>query len=154
MEGAVNGGTFSSLVERMTIYDQASGTRSPYTLNHGIVDTVFMNAFLLTFHLFGGAEQLFTILSGHFTMPPPPGLSGDEYAIWSEKKQRPIQTRVAVVLRTWLESFWVDSLDDVCLDDIYSFANDAMMGPQPDDAQQVLQLVAVKVCGFCVFMDG
>lgn len=155
MEGAVNGGTFPSLVERMTMHDQPIGMRFFSKLNamdahlFFVLDTDFMNAFLLTFHLFGSAGQLFSLLIARFTMQPPPGLSADEFALWTEKKLYPIQARVSIVLKVWLETFWIDLLDDVCLDDIHNFANGAMMGPQPEEAQRVLELVGIKVWCFC-----
>ena len=158
MEGAVNGGTFPSLVERMTMHDQPIGELKLWngcsSLSFfAVVDTDFMNAFLLTFHLFGSAGQLFSLLISRFTMQPPPGLSADEFALWTEKKLYPIQARVSIVLKVWLETFWIDLLDDVCLDDIHNFANGAMMGPQPEEAQRVLELVGIKVWLFFLFSD-
>ena len=109
-----------------------------------------MNTFLLTFRLFGSPEDLFSILIARYTMHPPPGLSSDEHALWTNKKFFPIQSRVAIVLKVWLEFFWIDQYDDVCLDDIHRFANGAMKELQPEESEHILELVSAKVQFFDV----
>ncbi|KAI8893365.1 ras guanine nucleotide exchange factor domain-containing protein [Globomyces pollinis-pini] len=132
MEGAVNGGTFISLVERLTVHDQP-------------VDPGFASSFLMTFHLFGTAKQLFDCLVARFTMEPPEGLNNDELKLWIEKKLSPIQIRVCNALKLWIESYWLEQFDDICLDDIHAFASGPMMQFQSVPAQRILELVQRRV---------
>jgi hypothetical protein len=132
MEGSVNGGTFSALVERLTVHDQP-------------VDPSFATAFLMTFHLFGSAEQLFNFLVARFTMYPPEGINDDEIPLWTEKKLLPVQMRVCNALKLWIEIYWIEKYDDIFLDDIHAFANGPMMETQPQAATKILELVARKV---------
>jgi hypothetical protein len=78
-------------------------------------------------------------------MEPPAGLSAEDMVLWTEKKLYPVQIRVANALKSWLESFWIDKFDDVCLDDIHAFANGPMMQTQQAAAQRVLELVSKRV---------
>ncbi|KAI8912742.1 ras guanine nucleotide exchange factor domain-containing protein [Gorgonomyces haynaldii] len=132
MEGAVNGGTFSALVERLTVHDQP-------------VDPGYATAFLMTFHLFGTAEQLFDELIGRFMMEPPDGLTPDEVRIWVDKKLQPVQIRVCNAFKAWLENHWIESKDDGCLDNIYSFASGPMMQAQPTLATRLQELVSKRI---------
>ena len=132
MEGAVNGGTFTALVERLTVHDQP-------------VDPGFATAFLMTFHLFGTADQLFQELIARFMMEPPEGLNTDEMRLWVEKKLSPVQIRVCNAFKTWLEYHWLDTTDDSCLDNIYSFASGPMMQAQPALAARLQELVSKRV---------
>lgn len=139
MEGAVNGGSFQALVERLTIHDQPVGN------DYSDLDPSFSASFLMTFHLFGTAEQLFSTLVSRFTLFPPPGLTPEELQVWTEKKLNPIQVRVCNTIRTWIESYWLEKFDDNCLDDIHAFASGTMMQAQPQLAQRILELVSKRV---------
>ncbi|KAI8926456.1 ras guanine nucleotide exchange factor domain-containing protein [Entophlyctis helioformis] len=132
MEGAVNGGTFEALVERLTLHDQP-------------VDAGFANAFLMTFHLFATSEDLLNVLINRYNLSPPQGLSDAELKIWIDKKLVPIQIRVSNAFKTWLESHWVDALDDVCLDRIYQFASNVMMRAHAPLASRLMELVTKKI---------
>jgi hypothetical protein len=99
----------------------------------------------MTFHLFGSAEDLFHALVDRFTLGPPTGLNPDDLVIWTEKKLYPIQMRVCNALKLWIENFWIEKYDDVCLDDIHAFASGKMMETQPQSAQKILELVSRRV---------
>ncbi|KAJ3253570.1 hypothetical protein HK103_000478 [Boothiomyces macroporosus] len=139
MEGAVNGGTFQALVERLTVHDQPVGKSS------FIIDPGFAQSFLMTFHLFGNAEMLFRALKGRFMLEPPQGLTPEELNIWVEKKLTPVQRGVCNALKMWIEQYWLESSDDSCLDDIHAFASGEMMEYQPQAATKILELVSKKV---------
>ncbi|EGF80978.1 hypothetical protein BATDEDRAFT_88208 [Batrachochytrium dendrobatidis JAM81] len=132
MEGAVNGGTFDALVERLTLHDQP-------------VDPGFANAFLLTFHLFATSEQLFNALTARFNMSPPPGLKDHEVKMWIDKKLVPIQIRVSNAFKTWLESHWIEADDDACLDRLYQFASTVMSQTHAPLATRLMDLVTKKI---------
>lgn len=104
-----------------------------------------MTAFLMTFHLFGSAQDFFSLLVARFTMHPPPGLTADDFALWTEKKLFPIQGKVASAIKVWMESNWIEQYDDVCLDDIHQFATTVMIGPQPYISGKIIDLVSKKV---------
>ncbi|KAJ3318431.1 hypothetical protein HDV06_000507 [Boothiomyces sp. JEL0866] len=139
MEGAVNGGTFPALVERLTVHDQPVG-KHPLTIDPG-----FAQSFLMTFHLFGTSEMLFRCLRGRFMLEPPQGLTPEELNIWVEKKLTPVQRGVCNALKMWIEQYWLESNDDSCLDDIHAFASGEMMEYQPQAATKILELVSKKV---------
>ncbi|KAH6594554.1 hypothetical protein BASA50_006504 [Batrachochytrium salamandrivorans] len=132
MEGAINGGTFEALVERLTLHDQP-------------VDPVFANAFLLTFHLFSTSEELFNSLVARYNMSPSPELSASDVKIWVDKKLVPAQIRVSNAFKTWLENHWVESLDDACLDMIYQFASTSMSLTHAPLATRLMDLVTKKI---------
>lgn len=132
MEGAVNGGTFAALVERLTAHDQP-------------VDPEFASSFLMTFHLFGTSLELFEQLSGRFSIQQPPGLTSDEELVWMEKKVVPIQVRVCTAFKLWIESFWIEKFDDDCLDDIHAFISGPVALQHPAPAHRILELLSKRV---------
>ncbi|KAJ3156000.1 hypothetical protein HDU89_005563 [Geranomyces variabilis] len=132
MEGQVNGGTLPALVERLTLHD------SP-------VDPIFFTTFMMLFHQFGQPREFFSILMARFLMSPPPHLTPEEYKTWQEKKQTPARLRVYNALRSWLENYWVDELDDPILPDMQSFAAREMMDATPQLAMRFQELVQKKM---------
>ncbi|KNC96346.1 uncharacterized protein SPPG_08247 [Spizellomyces punctatus DAOM BR117] len=134
MEGQVNGGTFPALVERLTLHDQP-------------VDPVFFTAFMMLFHQFGTAAEFFNLLRKRYMMSPPLQLNPEEVKIWQEKKQTPARLRVYNAFRSWLENYWIDELDDECLDRIHEFASGEMMEATSTLALRLMELVQRKVNG-------
>lgn len=132
MEGAINGGTFPALVERLTAHEHQ-------------VNPVFATSFLMTFHLFGTSTQLLDELIGRFMLSSPDNLSQDEHYLWVTKKLSLIQIRVCNAFKAWLEHYWREEHDDVCLDRIYSFASGPMMQSQPALAARLQDLVSKRV---------
>ncbi|TPX35592.1 hypothetical protein SmJEL517_g02105 [Synchytrium microbalum] len=127
MEGQVNGGTFPSLVERLTIHDVP-------------VDPHFMSAFLMMFRSFGTPSDLVDLLIKRFFIEPPVGMVDDEVKVWKEKKQTPIRLRVYNAFKTWLETFWNESTDTPMLTRIHEFAEGPMTDHMPKIGVRLAEL--------------
>ncbi|KAF9434632.1 hypothetical protein BGZ76_007689 [Entomortierella beljakovae] len=98
-EGQVKGGTLPALIERLTLHDG--------------LDSTFIATFLLTYRSFSTTKELFTQLFHRFTIQPPMGLDADELEIWTEKKLTPIRLRVFNIIKSWLETYYLeDETDD------------------------------------------
>lgn len=111
----LRGGTLTALVEQLTRHDR--------------LDSHFNNTFLLTYRSFTTASELFEMLVKRFSIQPPPRISQGEYNTWVEKKQKPIRFRVVNILKSWFDSYWMESNDDASnelLRRVYSFAKDAI----------------------------
>ena len=108
-KGALVGGTFKALVAYLTIHDRP-------------VDPNFMSVFLLTFHSFSTPFDVFNALVERFNIKQPEGLSETQRLEWEEKKRKPIQIRVGIILRIWLESYWMTPDDDQVIDKLHEFA--------------------------------
>ncbi|KAJ3264561.1 hypothetical protein HK104_006452 [Borealophlyctis nickersoniae] len=134
MEGQVNGGTYSALVERLTSHNNAP-------------DATFTTPFLMFFHQFSTSEDLFEALVRRYLIEPPPNLGQEDFRVWVEKKLTPIRLRVANTFRAWLEQHWVDDSDDRVLDRIQQFARNVMMDSQPALAGRILEAITKKVNG-------
>ncbi|CAZ83876.1 unnamed protein product [Tuber melanosporum] len=131
----VKGGTLVALVERVT--------------RHDMLDSNFISTFLLTYRSFTTASELFKQLVRRFTVQPPSALSGSEFEIWTEKKQKLIRVRVLSILKMWLEQNWMEGLDDNAKDllkKMYLFAKDVML-PQLSGTSQVLSLIETRLRG-------
>ncbi|TPX51384.1 hypothetical protein SeMB42_g00460 [Synchytrium endobioticum] len=134
MEGSVNGGTFVGLVERLTIHDVP-------------VDPHFMNAFLMMFRSFGTSDQLVDLLIERFQIDAPAGLVDDEAKIWTVKKQTPIRLRVYNAFKTWLETFWNQSIDGPILSRILVFAEGPMTQAMPNVGSRLAELCRKQMEG-------
>ncbi|KAI5806975.1 ras guanine nucleotide exchange factor domain-containing protein [Geopyxis carbonaria] len=133
--GTVKGGTLVALVERLT--------------RHDTLDSGFNTTFLLTYPSFTTASEFFTHLVRRFTIQPPPGMSTADYNDWVEKKQKLIRMRVLSILKIWLESNWMESVDDKSKDllrKMYTFAKEVML-PQLVGTNQVLSLIETRLRG-------
>ncbi|KAK3810586.1 MAG: cell division control protein [Linnemannia elongata] len=98
-EGQVKGGTLPALIERLTLHDG--------------LDSNFIATFLLTYRSFTSTKELFTYLFHRFTIHPPMGLDPEELEIWTEKKLTPIRLRVFNIIKSWLETYYLeDETDD------------------------------------------
>lgn len=98
-EGQVKGGTLPALIERLTLHDG--------------LDANFIATFLLTYRSFTTTKELFTYLFRRFTIQAPMGLTPEEMEIWNEKKQTPIRLRVFNIIKSWLETYYLeDEVDD------------------------------------------
>ncbi|KAF9084459.1 hypothetical protein BGX23_010505 [Mortierella sp. AD031] len=98
-EGSVKGGTLPALIERLTLHDG--------------LDSNFIATFLLTYRSFTSTKELFTYLFHRFTIQPPMGLEPEELEIWTEKKLTPIRLRVFNIIKSWLETYYLeDEADD------------------------------------------
>jgi len=99
MEGKVKGGTFEALVERLTCHDS--------------YDANFTNTFLLTYRSFSTSTKFMAELLKRYSLPQPKGLSDiNEINEWHEKKLKPIRLRVCNVVKSWFETFSIESDED------------------------------------------
>jgi len=99
MEGKVKGGTFEALVERLTCHDS--------------FDSSFTNTFLLTYRSFCTSIQFMAELLKRYSLPQPKGLTDiNEINEWHEKKLKPIRLRVCNVVKSWFETFSIESAED------------------------------------------
>ncbi|KAK9368454.1 ras guanine nucleotide exchange factor domain-containing protein [Lipomyces kononenkoae] len=96
--GSVKGGAVVALIERLT--------------SHDLLDTSFNSTFLLTYWSFMTSRTFFEMLIARFTIQPPDGLSKEDFEEWLDRKQKPIRLRVLNILKTWLEQYWDDPLDE------------------------------------------
>ncbi|KIW03734.1 uncharacterized protein PV09_05041 [Verruconis gallopava] len=94
----LRGGTLTGLVEQLTRHDK--------------LDAVFNATFLLTYRSFTTAKELFEMLVKRWSIQPPDNLSPDEYQLWVERKQKPIQFRVVNILKSWLDTYWMEDMND------------------------------------------
>ncbi len=94
----VKAGPKFALIERLT--------------HHDFLDSNFNKVMLLTLQSIMSPIEFFEMLVSRFTIQPPEGLSYQEFGTWRERKQIPIRLRVINILRTWLESYWVDTYID------------------------------------------
>ncbi|KAJ3318923.1 hypothetical protein HDU76_000687 [Blyttiomyces sp. JEL0837] len=131
-DGRVNGGTFTSLVERMTLHDKP-------------IDTEFFNTFLMMFHQFSTAADLINELFRRFFLVPPPTLTLQDLEIWKTRKLAPIQIRVSNVLKTWLESYWLEEEDSPHLTTLLTFSEGPLTQHHPNLAPHLTSLIKTKL---------
>ncbi|KAF9402310.1 hypothetical protein BGX21_010595, partial [Mortierella sp. AD011] len=114
-EGQVKGGTLPALIERLTLHDG--------------LDPNFIATFLLSYRSFTTTKDLFESLFRRFTIQPPQELDASELEIWTEKKLTPIRLRVFNIIKTWLETYYLeDEADDrEALSMIKDFSSSSVM---------------------------
>jgi len=99
MEGKVKGGTFEALVERLT--------------SHEYYDSNFTNTFLMTYRSFCTSTQFMSELIKRYTLQQPKELTDlSEINEWHEKKLKPIRLRVCNVVKSWFETFSIETDED------------------------------------------
>lgn len=76
------------------------------------IDPNFMQDFLLTFRSFTTPIQLFTLLIKRYYMPVPKNLSYGELQEWKQNILKPVRLRLINFIKTWLEKYWKDFIDD------------------------------------------
>ncbi|CAB4482827.1 unnamed protein product [Rhizophagus irregularis] len=112
-EITVKGGTLTALVERLTMHD--------------ILDYNFIATFLLTYRSFCTTDDFFDMLVKRFMIQPPEGLTNEELEVWQEKKQTPVRLRVFNIMKSWLETYYIDDKEDLlCLEKMREFARTTM----------------------------
>lgn len=132
---AIKGGTLIGLVEQLTRHDR--------------FDSPFNSTFLLTYQSFTTATVLFELLVRRWSIQPPPGLTAEEYRTWAEKKQGPIRFRIVNVLKTWFDTYWLESNDAAMhlLQKVYNFARDTVTSSNTPGARQLLTVVEQRLRG-------
>ncbi|GBB99424.1 hypothetical protein RclHR1_03520004 [Rhizophagus clarus] len=112
MESYVKGGTLNALVERLTMHD--------------LLDSNFIATFLLTYRSFCTTDEFFDMLVKRFMIQPPEDITPEELEVWQEKKQTPVRLRVFNIMKTWLETYYIDGQDSHCLERMREFATTTM----------------------------
>ncbi|CAB4380587.1 unnamed protein product [Rhizophagus irregularis] len=112
MESYVKGGTLNALVERLTMHD--------------LLDSNFIATFLLTYRSFCTTDEFFDMLVKRFMIQPPENITPEELEVWQEKKQTPVRLRVFNIMKTWLETYYIDGQDSHCLERMREFATTTM----------------------------
>ncbi|QSL64821.1 hypothetical protein MERGE_002124 [Pneumocystis wakefieldiae] len=97
-QGCLKAGTLVGLIEHLT--------------RHDLLDSLFNSTLLLTYRTFTSAENFFNLLVERFMIAPPENLKPYELKIWIEKKQKPIRLRVFNILKIWLESYFMEPMDE------------------------------------------
>ncbi|KAI8088828.1 ras guanine nucleotide exchange factor domain-containing protein [Halteromyces radiatus] len=123
MEGNVKGGTVLALVQRLTQHDQ--------------LDSKFITTFLLTYRSFCTTEELFDALFSRYTLQAPAGLTEEELEIWSEKKLKLVRLRVFNVIKSWLDSYYLEEEDRGMLPTLLNFSETVIRESMQFGAEQL-----------------
>lgn len=127
---SLKGGTLAALVEQLTRHDR--------------LDSPFNNTFLLTYRSFTTGHELFDMLVQRWKIQPRQSLSQDEYQDWIDKKQKPIRFRVVNIIKSWFDSYWMESDENEAkqlISRVYSFAKDHVANTNTPGATPLLQAV-------------
>lgn len=131
-DGNLIGGTFSCLVERMTLHDQT-------------IDPTFANTFFMTFRMFTTPPELAQALYNRFLITAPHQLPEPEARQWVVQKLTPVRLRVYNTFKTWLESHWHPDTDSCVLESLLVFTRQSMVPAMPAAAQRLVDLVQKRL---------
>lgn len=132
----LRGGTLNGLVEQLTRHDR--------------LDSGFNGTFLLTYRSFTTAGELFEMLVRRWSIQPPDGLSQEDYQIWVDKKQKPIQFRVVNILKSWFDPYWMEPNDEESknlIQRVHTFAKDFVATTNTPGAAPLIQAIEQKMRG-------
>lgn len=132
----LRGGTLTALVEQLTRHDR--------------LDSHFNNTFLLTYRSFTTASELFELLVKRFSVQPPRNISADDHKTWVDRKQKPIRIRVVNILKSWLDHYWMETVDqanDQLLRRVYSFAKDSIATTSTPGSGPLMTAVDQRLTG-------
>jgi son of sevenless-like protein len=138
MEGYVKGGTLNALVERLTMHD--------------LLDSNFIATFLLTYRSFCSTEEFFDMLVKRFMIHSHEDLTPEELEVWQEKKQTPVRLRVFNIMKTWLETYYIDGQDSHCLERMRGFATTTMHENMAFAAVSLMKVIDKRVCIFLIYI--
>ena len=116
---------------------------------HNILDYNFITTFLLTYQSFTTADELFAHLAKRFTIQPPLNLSGVDYEMWVDRKQKLIRVRVLNVLKQWLEVYWMENDDEAGKDlmrRLHTFVKDVML-PHLAGTSHLIEVIEGRLLG-------
>ena len=132
----VKAGTLFGLVEQLTRHDRP--------------DPTFNTIFLLTYRSFTTAAELFELLVHRFNIQPPPQLTREEYQTWEEHKQKPVRFRVANILKSWFEQYWMENSDaesQSLLERASAFATNAIASAKIPGGSQIATIIEQRKKG-------
>ncbi|KAK4039206.1 ras guanine nucleotide exchange factor domain-containing protein [Parachaetomium inaequale] len=133
---AVKGGSLVALVEQLTRHDK--------------LDANFNNTFLLTYRSFTNARELFEMLVKRFSTQPPEGLAQPDYEIWRDRKLRPIRFRVVNILKSWLDTFWMEDYNEETkqlIRDMYNFSRDTIKTAETPGSSPLMAILDQRLTG-------
>ncbi|KAJ4304059.1 cell division cycle- protein [Collariella sp. IMI 366227] len=133
---AVKGGSLLALVEQLTRHDK--------------LDPSFNNTFLLTYRSFTTARELFELMVKRFSLQPPEGLNQSEYEQWKDKKQKPIRFRVVNILKSWMDTFWMEDQSEESkqlIRDMYNFAKDTVKSAETPGSGPLMAVLDQRLIG-------
>lgn len=130
-DGQVVAGTIRSIIERMTLPDTTT-------------DPIFASTFFLTFRMFSSPTEVTAGLLARFNMSPPANLPEDTEAfrLWRDTKLIPIRLRVFNILKTWLETHWHPTTDQVILDPLLDFTKNILSQTMSSAAARLGDLIS------------
>lgn len=132
----IRGGTMTGLVEQLTRHDR--------------YDSHYNNTFLLTYQSFTNAAELFEMLVRRWNIQPMPGLTKEEILHWVERKQAPIRFRIVNVLKSWLETYWMEENDNKSkelIQRIYDFATRTVAASTTPGARPLIGILDQRMRG-------
>jgi son of sevenless-like protein len=127
----VKAGTLKSLIQILTAHDGG--------------DPQYMSTFLLTYRSFTTTPQLLEFLSQRFNLEPPSNLKPIQVEEWTEKKLTPIRMRVVIILKTWLETYYMDHEDCGLLEWLREFALFVIKEALPFATDQLIKLIDKRI---------
>ncbi|KAK3295536.1 ras guanine nucleotide exchange factor domain-containing protein [Chaetomium fimeti] len=133
---AVKGGSLVALVEQLTRHDK--------------LDANFNNTFLLTYRSFTNARELFEMLVKRFSTQPPEGLTQPDYDTWRDRKLKPIRFRVVNILKSWLDTFWMEDFNEETkqlIRDMFNFAKDTIKTAETPGSAPLMSLLDQRLGG-------
>ncbi|KAA1469871.1 ras GEF [Dentipellis sp. KUC8613] len=83
---------------------------------------VLAETFFLCFRDFSSPQDVVAALSACYFAQPPPGLSKEHCEAW-RLQSKATQIRILALFRSWLELYWIESLDANAASDIMTFAS-------------------------------
>ena len=132
----LRGGTLTGLVEQLTRHDRP--------------DFQYNATFLLTYKSFTTAPELFEMLVRRWSIQPPPGLSGADLQLWTDKKQKPIRFRVVNILKSWFDNHWMELNDEPSsqlVQRVYAFAKDTVQSTSTPGAAPLMTSIEQRMRG-------
>ena len=133
---SIRGGTLVGLVEQLTRHDR--------------YDAPFKTTFLLTYQSFTTAPELFESLLRRWNLTPPEDLAADEIEVWASKKRSPIRMRIVNVMKSWIDTYWMEGNDAVSQDlitRIYNFAKDTVASSGTPGWRPLLNVIEQRMRG-------
>ncbi|PVU88522.1 hypothetical protein BB561_005804 [Smittium simulii] len=129
LDGSLKAATLSAMVERLTAHD--------------VLDSRFVNSFMLTYHSFTTTPRLFGLLFDRYTISPPPGLRQNEIQFWKERKLDTVRLRVFNILKLWLREHFYPLIggDIEALEMLKVFACAVMADSQPTLAEKLVKMI-------------
>lgn len=130
-DGHLVGATLQAIVEKMT----------PHA---SIVDSAFSTIFFLTFRLFSSPTELVQAIIDRYNLVPPRGLSEERVYVWQQRKGIPVRLRVSNLIKSWLETYWRPSSDNVVLKSLHDFNRDALAHMFPGPSQRIHEIITTR----------